>query len=125
MVNTILAVMAKEGQKGPGRGELPVYQVATSVANPLTNGQVAAAASVHFQENPFMLPHGQGPVRMPPMKLFKNPFFFALDIWFKYQLPLQVSQAASRDASALGCAPFRPALRLVRLCCCCCGVLFS
>jgi len=89
VINALLAVMTKEGQKGPG--SLTVYQVATGVANPLLLSQVASATSDHFRERPSCCRRG-GAIRLSPMKLFKNPFFFFFDIWFKYQLPLQVSR---------------------------------
>lgn len=88
VINALLAVMTKEGQKPAG--SLTVYQVATGVANPLLLSKVASATSDHFRETPFMQPREGGPIRVNPMKLFRYPIFFAFDIWFKYQLPLQV-----------------------------------
>lgn len=85
VVNTLLAAMAKHAHK-PG---LQVYQVASSVVNPMTFNILADVALELFTKDP-MLDRAGNPIRVQRMKFVENMIAFSLYMWFKYQLPLQV-----------------------------------
>lgn len=69
VVNAILAAMAKHG--AAGKPECNIYQVASSVVNPLVFRDLATLLHEHFSSLPVMDPMGS-PVRVPKMKLFSS-----------------------------------------------------
>ncbi|KAL3623807.1 Fatty acyl-CoA reductase 2 [Castilleja foliolosa] len=69
VVNATLAAMAKHGSSG--KPEYSIYQVASSVVNPLVFGDLFNFFYEHFNSSPFIDPSGT-PVRVPKMKLFSS-----------------------------------------------------
>lgn len=69
VVNAILASMAKHGSnKDPG---MHIYQIASSVTNPLVIQDLARILYEHFHNSPCMDSRGN-PIMVPEMKLFGN-----------------------------------------------------
>ncbi|KAI3446393.1 hypothetical protein Pfo_003058 [Paulownia fortunei] len=78
VVNATLAAMAKHGEDG--KPEYSVYQVASSVVNPLVFRDLAKLLYEHFNSSPFMDSTGS-PVRVPKMKLFSSMEDFSSHLW--------------------------------------------
>lgn len=85
VVNVLLAAMTKHAQK-PG---FQVYQVASSVVNPLTNRILADCALEHFTKDPILDKAGN-PIEVKPLRLVESMLAFSMYMWYKYELPLQV-----------------------------------
>lgn len=85
VVNALLAAMTKHAQQ-PG---LQVYQVASSVVNPMTFNILADVALELFRKDP-MLDRAGKPIKVDRMRFVENMQAFNLYMWFKYQLPVQV-----------------------------------
>eukprot|EP00250_Pteridium_aquilinum_P010169 c19192_g1_i1 orf=172-2352(+) len=67
VANAMLAAMARHARK-PG---LEVYQVASSVVNPLVFAELARMSEEHFTEQPFMDNVGK-PITTPTLQLFQD-----------------------------------------------------
>ncbi|PIN07802.1 Acyl-CoA reductase [Handroanthus impetiginosus] len=78
VVNATLAAMAKHGSAG--KPDYSVYQVASSVVNPLVFRELAKLLYEHFSASPFIDPTGN-PVRVPKMKLFSSMEDFSSHLW--------------------------------------------
>lgn len=78
VVNATLAAMAKHGASG--KAEYNIYQVASSVVNPLVFRDLAKLLYEHFNSSPFMDSTGN-PVRVPKMKLFNSMEDFSSHLW--------------------------------------------
>ncbi|KAL0428643.1 UNVERIFIED_CONTAM: Fatty acyl-CoA reductase 2 [Sesamum latifolium] len=78
VVNATFAAMAKHG--AGGKPECSIYQVASSVVNPLVFRDLAELLYQHFSSSPFMDPTGS-PVRVPKMKLFSSMEDFSSHLW--------------------------------------------
>ncbi|KAK6126837.1 hypothetical protein DH2020_039398 [Rehmannia glutinosa] len=78
VVNATLAAMAKHGSAG--KPEYSIYQVASSVVNPLVFRDLAKLLYEHFNSSPFMDSNGT-PVRVPKMKLFSSMEDFSSHLW--------------------------------------------
>ncbi|KAL8036834.1 hypothetical protein ABFX02_11G001800 [Erythranthe guttata] len=78
VVNATLAAMAKHGEAG--KPEYNIYQVASSVVNPLVFRDLAELLYQHFNSSPFMDSTGN-PVRVPKMKLFHSMEDFSSHLW--------------------------------------------
>ncbi|KAL3623809.1 Fatty acyl-CoA reductase 2 [Castilleja foliolosa] len=78
VVNATLAAMAKHGSSG--KSEYSIYQVASSVVNPLVFRDLAKLLYEHFNSSPFIDPSGS-PVRVPKMKLFSSMEDFSSHLW--------------------------------------------
>ncbi|EYU20678.1 hypothetical protein ABFS82_11G002000 [Erythranthe guttata] len=78
VVNATLAAMAKHGEAG--KPEYNIYQVASSVVNPLVFRDLADLLYQHFNSSPFMDSTGN-PVRVPKMKLFHSMEDFSSHLW--------------------------------------------
>ncbi|KAF5207251.1 Fatty acyl-coa reductase [Thalictrum thalictroides] len=69
VVNAILAAMAKHGAAGePG---MNIYQIASSVVNPLVFQDLAKLLFEHFKSSPCIDSKGE-PINVPKMKLFSS-----------------------------------------------------
>lgn len=78
VVNATLAAMAKHGAAGkPG---INIYQIASSVVNPLVFGNLAKLLFEHFNSSPCIDSRGK-PVHVPKMKLFGSMDDFSAHIW--------------------------------------------
>ncbi|KAF6150201.1 hypothetical protein GIB67_023156 [Kingdonia uniflora] len=78
VVNATLAAMAKHGAAGkPG---MNVYQIASSVVNPLEFQDLAILLYEHFNTTPYMDSRGR-PINVPKMKLFSSMEDFSSHIW--------------------------------------------
>lgn len=84
VVNALLAAMTKHAQN-PG---LQVYQVASSVVNPMTFELLADVALELFTKDPMIDRAGQ-PVKLQRMRFVQSMTAFNLYLWFVYQLPLK------------------------------------
>ncbi|GFP79850.1 fatty acyl-coa reductase 2 [Phtheirospermum japonicum] len=78
VVNATLAAMAKHGSAG--KPDYSIYQVASSVVNPLVFRDLAKLLYEHFNSSPFIDPSGS-PVRVPKMKLFSSMEDFSSHLW--------------------------------------------
>nr|XP_024380705.1 fatty acyl-CoA reductase 2-like [Physcomitrium patens]PNR50630.1 hypothetical protein PHYPA_009816 [Physcomitrium patens] len=87
VVNALLAAMTKHAQN-PG---LQVYQVASSVVNPMTFELLADVALELFTKDPMIDRAGQ-PVKLQRMRFVQSMTAFNLYLWFVYQLPLKLSK---------------------------------
>ncbi|KAH9326783.1 hypothetical protein KI387_006961, partial [Taxus chinensis] len=76
VVNATLAAMAKHAGK-PG---LEVYQVGSSVANPLLFGDLANSVTRHFKEKPYVDNKGN-PVKVNRVQLFSEIDDFVTHMW--------------------------------------------
>lgn len=85
VVNALLAAMAKNARK-PG---LQVYQVASSVVNPMTFNILADVALELFTKDPMVDRSGK-PIKVRRMLFVQSMAAFNLYMWFVYQLPLLV-----------------------------------
>ncbi|CAA0829923.1 Fatty acyl-CoA reductase 2 [Striga hermonthica] len=78
VVNATLAAMAKHGWTG--KPEHSIYQVASSVVNPLVFRDLAKLVYEHFSSSPFIDSTGS-PVCVPKMKLFNSMDEFSSHLW--------------------------------------------
>ncbi|CAI5465740.1 unnamed protein product [Closterium sp. Yama58-4] len=90
VINAVLAIATHTASLGYG-APVSVYHVATSVANPLGIQLVADATSDHFAHAPMLQRDGSA-VTVQRMQVFRHPQLFMLDVWLKYQLPLQLAK---------------------------------
>ncbi|XP_051140653.1 fatty acyl-CoA reductase 2, chloroplastic-like [Andrographis paniculata] len=93
VVNATLAAMAKhggaaaveeeagEGEEYSGRGSSSIYQVASSVVNPLVFGELARVLHQHFERWPFTEAGTGRAIRVPKMKLFGSMEEFSAHLW--------------------------------------------
>ncbi|KAL1353520.1 hypothetical protein HN51_017451 [Arachis hypogaea] len=78
VVNAMLAAMAMHGiSKKP---EINVYQIASSVVNPLVFGELARLLYEHYSSSPCIDSNGR-PIQVPMMKLFSSTQEFSDHIW--------------------------------------------
>ncbi|KAA8518325.1 hypothetical protein F0562_015792 [Nyssa sinensis] len=78
VVNATLAAIAKHG--AAGKPESNVYQIASSVVNPLVFEDLARLLYEHFNSLPCMDSKGR-PIRVPTMKLFSSMEDFSSHLW--------------------------------------------
>ncbi|KAH9737540.1 Fatty acyl-CoA reductase 2 [Citrus sinensis] len=71
VVNATLAAIAKHGQVVIQKPEVKVYQIASSVTNPLVTKYLLSLLHEHFDSSPFLDSKGS-PIRVPLMKLFTS-----------------------------------------------------
>ncbi|KAH9673907.1 Fatty acyl-CoA reductase 2 [Citrus sinensis] len=71
VVNATLAAIAKHGQVVIQKPEVKVYQIASSVTNPLVTKYLMSLLHEHFDSSPFLDSKGS-PIRVPLMKLFTS-----------------------------------------------------
>ncbi|XP_071912461.1 fatty acyl-CoA reductase 2, chloroplastic-like [Coffea arabica] len=69
VVNAILAAMAKHGEAGKSGSN--IYQIASSVVNPLVFKDLATLLYEHFNSSPCFDSKGK-PIRVPKMELFRS-----------------------------------------------------
>ncbi|KAL3534111.1 hypothetical protein ACH5RR_002572 [Cinchona calisaya] len=77
-VNATLAAMAKHREAG--KSECNVYQIASSVVNPLVFKDLATLVFEHFNSFPWVDSKGK-PIRVPKMELFCSMEDFASHLW--------------------------------------------
>lgn len=90
VVNALLSAMTKHA-KSPG---LQVYQVASSVVNPMTFNILADVALELFTKDP-MLDRAGKPIKVKRMRFVQSMDAFNVYMWFVYQLPLLVCPLSS------------------------------
>lgn len=78
VVNATLAAMAKHGEAG--KSESNIYQIASSVVNPLVFQDLAALLYEHFNSSPCVDTKGR-PIHVPTMKLFDSMEDFSYHLW--------------------------------------------
>ncbi|CAI9765696.1 unnamed protein product [Fraxinus pennsylvanica] len=78
VVNATLAAMAKHG--AAGKSESNIYQIASSIVNPLVFKDLARLLYEHFNSSPFTDSTGS-PIRVPSMKLFSSMEDFSSHLW--------------------------------------------
>ncbi|GAY32624.1 hypothetical protein CUMW_003360 [Citrus unshiu] len=71
VVNAMLAAIAKHGQAIIQKPEIKVYQIASSVTNPLVIKYFTSLLHEHFDSSPFLDSKGS-PIRVPLVKLFTS-----------------------------------------------------
>lgn len=78
VVNATLAAIAMHGKaQNPG---INVYQMASSVVNPLAFKDLANLLHEHYNSSPYMDSQGK-PIVVPSMKLFKSMDDFSDHLW--------------------------------------------
>ncbi|KAL8136270.1 hypothetical protein AgCh_010747 [Apium graveolens] len=78
VVNATLAAIAKHG--AAGKSESNVYQIASSVVNPLVFRNLANLLYEHFNSSPCVDAKGR-PIRVPTMKVFNSMEDFSSHLW--------------------------------------------
>ncbi|KAK3020337.1 hypothetical protein RJ639_045321, partial [Escallonia herrerae] len=78
VANTTLAAIAKHG--AAGKVGTNVYQIASSVVNPLVFQDLAELLHEHFNSSPCLDPKGR-PIHVPTMKLFNSVDDFSSHVW--------------------------------------------
>ncbi|KAL9232697.1 hypothetical protein vseg_007776 [Gypsophila vaccaria] len=78
VVNAIIAAMAKHGASG--KPEISVYQVASSVVNPLVFGDLGDLAHRHFTTSPCLDTQGR-PIQIEPFKFYELMDEYSSDVW--------------------------------------------
>ena len=78
VVNATLAAMAKHGTAQ--KADINVYQIASSVVNPLVFQELARLLYQHYNSSPCMDPNGR-PIHVPSMKLFRSMDDFSQHLW--------------------------------------------
>ncbi|XP_062109769.1 fatty acyl-CoA reductase 2, chloroplastic [Humulus lupulus] len=78
VVNAILAAMAKHGLAQ--KPDVNVYQIASSVVNPLVFHDLARLLYEHYNNSPCVDPNGR-PIHVPSMKLFHSKEDFSEHLW--------------------------------------------
>ncbi|GMH08227.1 hypothetical protein Nepgr_010067 [Nepenthes gracilis] len=97
VVNAILAAIAKHGIDG--KPELSVYQVASSVINPLVYRDLADLICEHFTRLPCLDSNGR-PIRVEKFKFFSTMEDFSSHIWMETIRQIGSSTAAATAAAA-------------------------
>ncbi|CAN1306873.1 Fatty acyl-CoA reductase 2, chloroplastic [Linum perenne] len=78
VVNATLAAMARHGMEQ--KPEINVYQIASSVVNPLIFKDLATLLYEHYNSSPYMDSNGM-PITVPLMKLFSSMDEFSDHLW--------------------------------------------
>lgn len=78
VVNATLAAMAKHGEAG--KSESNIYQIASSVVNPLVFKDLATLVYEHFNSFPCIDSKGK-PIQVPKMELFSSMEEFSSHLW--------------------------------------------
>ncbi|CAI9097456.1 OLC1v1033888C3 [Oldenlandia corymbosa var. corymbosa] len=78
VVNATLAAMAKHGEAG--KSESNIYQIASSVVNPLVFKDLATLLYEHFGSCPCIDSNG-APIHVPRMELFNSMDDFSSHVW--------------------------------------------
>ncbi|GMY14330.1 fatty acyl-CoA reductase 2, chloroplastic [Fagus crenata] len=78
VVNATLAAMAKHGVAQ--KPDMNVYQIASSVVNPLVFNDLAKLLYEHYNSSPCMDSKGR-PIKVPSMKLFSSMEEFSTHLW--------------------------------------------
>ncbi|KAG7958485.1 hypothetical protein I3843_10G023400 [Carya illinoinensis] len=78
VVNATLAAMTRHGMAG--KGDVDIYHIATSVANPLLLEDLASFVHDHFISTPWIDFEGR-PIHVQPGKTFSSMDEFSADIW--------------------------------------------
>lgn len=78
VVNATLAAMAKHGMTQ--KADINVYQIASSVVNPLAFQDLTRLLYEHYSSSPFIDSKGR-PIQVPIMKLFSSSEEFSGHLW--------------------------------------------
>lgn len=78
VVNATLAAMARHG--AIKKQEINVYQITSSVVNPLVFEDLSQLVSKHYDSQPCLDSKGN-PIRVPPLKLFVSMDDFSSHLW--------------------------------------------
>ncbi|KAJ6864594.1 hypothetical protein NC651_035219 [Populus alba x Populus x berolinensis] len=78
VVNATLAAMAWHGMEQ--KPDINVYQIASSVVNPLVFQDLATLLHEHYNSSPYMDSNGR-PIHVPSMKLFSSMEEFSAHLW--------------------------------------------
>ncbi|KAL5545600.1 hypothetical protein UlMin_005287 [Ulmus minor] len=78
VVNATLAAIAKHGMAQ--KPDINVYQIASSVVNPLVFEDLATLLYEHYNTSPCVDPKGR-PIQVPSMKLFRSMEDFSAHLW--------------------------------------------
>ncbi|XP_034693380.1 fatty acyl-CoA reductase 2 [Vitis riparia] len=98
VVNATLAAMARHG--GSGKAETNIYQIASSVVNPLIFQDLASHFYEHFKSSPFLDNKGN-PIHVPIMKLFSSIEDFSSHLWRDAILRSGLSAMPSQNGKLL------------------------
>jgi fatty acyl-CoA reductase len=78
VVNATLAAIAWHGMEQ--KSDINVYQIASSVVNPLVFQDLATLLYEHYNSSPYMDSNGQ-PIHVPSMQLFSSMEDFSIHLW--------------------------------------------
>lgn len=98
VVNATLAAMAKHGRSG--KAETNIYQIASSVVNPLVFQDLVGHFYEHFNSSPCLDSKGN-PIYVPIMKLFSSMEDFSSHLWRDAILRSGLSAVPSQNGKLL------------------------
>ncbi|KAJ6425732.1 hypothetical protein OIU84_026332 [Salix udensis] len=94
VVNATLAAIAWHGMEQ--KPDINVYQIASSVVNPLVFQDLATLLHEHYNSSPYMDANGR-PIHVPSMKLFSSMEEFSAHLWRYVIQRSRLAETASSD----------------------------
>ena len=94
VVNATLAAIAWHGMEQ--KPDINVYQIASSVVNPLVFQDLATLLHEHYNSSPYMDSNGR-PIHVPSMKLFSSMEEFSAHLWRYVIQRSRLPETASSD----------------------------
>jgi fatty acyl-CoA reductase len=94
VVNATLAAIAWHGMEK--KSDINVYQIASSVVNPLVFQDLATLLYEHYNSSPYMDSNGR-PIHVPSMQLFSSMEDFSVHLWRDVIQQSQLAEMASSD----------------------------
>ncbi|KAG5252944.1 hypothetical protein OIU76_021219 [Salix suchowensis] len=94
VVNATLAAIAWHGMEQ--KPDINVYQIASSVVNPLVFQDLATLLHEHYNSSPYMDSNGR-PIHVPSMKLFSSMEEFSAHLWRYVIQRSRLAETASSD----------------------------
>nr|TKR71468.1 Male sterility protein 2 [Populus alba] len=94
VVNATLAAIAWLGTEQ--KSDINVYQIASSLVNPLVFQDLATLLYEHYNSSPYMDSNGR-PIHVPSMKLFSSMEDFSVHLWRDVIQQSRIAEMASSD----------------------------
>ncbi|XP_024459526.2 fatty acyl-CoA reductase 2, chloroplastic [Populus trichocarpa] len=94
VVNATLAAIAWHGMEQ--KSDINVYQIASSVVNPLVFQDLATLLYEHYNSSPYMDSNGR-PIHVPSMQLFSSMEDFFVHLWRDVIQQSRLAEMASSD----------------------------
>ncbi|CAK7342229.1 unnamed protein product [Dovyalis caffra] len=94
VVNATLAAIAWHGMEQ--KSDINVYQIASSVVNPLVFQDLASLLYEHYNSSPYMDSNGR-PIHVPSMKLFSSMEDYSAHLWRDVTERSRLAEMATSD----------------------------